>query len=271
MNVQKNIVVHTLDIDLIPVEDDILTLLDTSGTMKDISPICGIPSLHVNCIASSIMKIQTICGSSTSTTTTTKTGENGENNPIHQIIEGCIPRIQSFGKISENILKRCYDLRREEYHESCMNTNENSTTTAVLTAHANKIMYKGDVQAMMILDRRVDLVTPMLTPLTYEGLLDDVLSIESGVLHVKTDIINPPDDESKEGEEKDEKGSSRSSKSSKNPKEKEKPYYTLLPLNDQDTLYAEVLAMEPLNLEKVRLQILLKSNVALKLYALLFE
>ena len=103
----------------------------------------------------------------------------------------------------------------------------------------------GDIQAMIILDRRVDLVTPMLTPLTYEGLLDDVLSIESGMLHVKTDFINPPDDNDDDtttnnGDESKTQSSKATSASKKKKHEKDKPIHTLLPLNDQDTLYVEV-------------------------------
>jgi hypothetical protein len=34
--------------------------------------------------------------------------------------------------------------------------------------------------AMMFIDRKVDMVTPMVTPLTYEGLLDEVVGIDCG-------------------------------------------------------------------------------------------
>ncbi|EJK66894.1 hypothetical protein THAOC_12138 [Thalassiosira oceanica] len=36
------------------------------------------------------------------------------------------------------------------------------------------------IRAMIVIDRKVDLVTPMLTPFTYEGLVDDVLGISTG-------------------------------------------------------------------------------------------
>lgn len=241
INASKNIVVHTLDINLIPIEDDILTLLDTSSIMKDISSIHGVPSLHVNCIASSIMKIQTICNGGDSGE---GLGGNGENNDPNSgtgsgDCGGFIPRIQSFGKISESILKRCFDLRKEEYYESC--TTSNSSNNDNGNSNSSNDDSTGDIQAMMILDRRVDLITPMLTPLTYEGLLDDVLSIESGMLHVKTDIINPPDDDIDAQSKEDKSNSSKITSLSKQKKnENNKPVYTLLPLNDQDTLYVEV-------------------------------
>ena len=239
VNVQKNIVVHTLDIDLIPIEDDILTLLDSSSVMKDVSSIHGVPSMYVNCVASSIMKIQTIAnGMGDSTTTPENEGDDVGN------CGGYIPRIQSFGKVSESILKRCFDLRREEYYDVCMSSNKDAVDLDGYSGgdhHAKSS--SGDVQAMMILDRRVDLVTPMLTPLTYEGLLDDVLSIESGILHVKTNIIDPPEDETEndtESSKNETAASALAASKQKKKQEKEKPLYTLLPLNDQDTLYVEV-------------------------------
>ena len=37
-----------------------------------------------------------------------------------------------------------------------------------------------DVEGMIVIDRKVDLVTPMLSPLTYEGLIDDILGTDCG-------------------------------------------------------------------------------------------
>jgi len=65
-------------------------------------------------------------------------------------------------------------------------------------------------------------VTPLITPLTYEGLLDDVLKIESGFIKVEADVISPPEDED----------------DGKAPPDR--PKYMHLPLNDLDTLYTEV-------------------------------
>ena len=40
------------------------------------------------------------------------------------------------------------------------------------------------------------MVTPMLTPLTYEGLLDDVVGIDVGFLNINAKVINPDAEES---------------------------------------------------------------------------
>ena len=57
-------------------------------------------------------------------------------------------------------------------------------------------MPSPSIQALLVIDRRIDLVTPMLTPLTYEGLIDDVLQIQvGGCVSVKKAIVEPDDDE----------------------------------------------------------------------------
>jgi len=90
----------------------------------------------------------------------------------------------------------------------------------------------GDITAMIILDRKVDMVTPMLTPLTYEGLLDDVLKIDSGLIKVSTDIIDPQ-------ESTDEATPPPNNKNNVKTTE-DRPTHMTLPLNDMDTLYVEV-------------------------------
>jgi len=82
------------------------------------------------------------------------------------------------------------------------------------------------IQALLVIDRKVDLVTPMLTPLTYEGLIDDVLQIQvGGCVSVKKSIVEP--------EDQNEQQNQRTRDTNKDPK-------VLLPLNDSDPLYTEV-------------------------------
>lgn len=39
------------------------------------------------------------------------------------------------------------------------------------------------------IDREVDLVSPLITPLTYEGLVDDIIGIENGKIKVDASIL----------------------------------------------------------------------------------
>ena len=52
--------------------------------------------------------------------------------------------------------------------------------------------------AMVLLDRRLDMVTPMITPLTYEGLLDELVGIDCAHVSIPEAIINPPEDQDDE-------------------------------------------------------------------------
>lgn len=44
---------------------------------------------------------------------------------------------------------------------------------------------------MIVLDRRVDVVTPMCTQLTYEGLVDEVIGIRNSHVDVDPNLLNP--------------------------------------------------------------------------------
>ena len=37
----------------------------------------------------------------------------------------------------------------------------------------------ADIDSLIIIDRRVDMITPLLTQLTYEGLIDELIGIKS--------------------------------------------------------------------------------------------
>ena len=42
---------------------------------------------------------------------------------------------------------------------------------------------------LIVIDREVDLISPLVTPLTYEGLLDDLLGIESGTIKLEAGVL----------------------------------------------------------------------------------
>ena len=47
-------------------------------------------------------------------------------------------------------------------------------------------------ESVIIIDREVDLVTPLLTQLTYEGLVDEVWGIQNNQIDVDSSIVGPP-------------------------------------------------------------------------------
>ena len=87
-----------------------------------------------------------------------------------QDITGKIPRIQSVGTMSEKVLDRFLNQSVDEYLTSPERDQDEEASTPLPDSHI----------AMMFIDRKIDMVTPMVTPLTYEGLLDEVVGIDTG-------------------------------------------------------------------------------------------
>ena len=46
-----------------------------------------------------------------------------------------------------------------------------------------------DIDTLVILDRAVDLVTPLLTPLTYEGVVDEFIGVHNGAIKVDPSLV----------------------------------------------------------------------------------
>ncbi|KAF5332764.1 hypothetical protein D9611_005090 [Ephemerocybe angulata] len=54
------------------------------------------------------------------------------------------------------------------------------------------ISVAANIDSLIVLDRRVDMITPLLTQLTYEGLLDELIGIKNSHVELPVAIINPP-------------------------------------------------------------------------------
>ncbi|KAJ6623145.1 Sec1-like protein [Mycena sp. CBHHK59/15] len=61
-----------------------------------------------------------------------------------------------------------------------------SPTPDTLLAQSEKI------DSLIILDRRVDMITPLLTQLTYEGLVDELIGIKNSQVELPISLITPP-------------------------------------------------------------------------------
>ncbi|KAL7429091.1 hypothetical protein ACHAXH_004681 [Discostella pseudostelligera] len=121
--------------------------------------------------------------------------------------------------------------RRQDDEEIMNSTMEEGVEIATMHNRGNEVLPSSttalpqipSIQALLVIDRRIDLVTPMLTPLTYEGLIDDVLQIQvGGYVSVKKSIVEPDDEKHTNNNNNDQQ------------------QMVLLPLNDSDPLYAEV-------------------------------
>jgi len=151
-----NASIHKMQLDLFPLETDLLSL-EYDDAMRE-AEVEGTPSTLISTVARSILKLQDVVGP--------------------------IPRIQSLGPLGEEVVRKLLNLTVDEYLAS--KSQEEMTPGPVAG---------GDVAALLVMDRKVDMVTPMTTPLTYEGLLDEVVGIDCGFITVDVSTINPEDDE----------------------------------------------------------------------------
>jgi vacuolar protein sorting-associated protein 33A len=189
------VTIHSLSLDLFPVEPDVLSM-EFPDTFRELH-VEGTPSTMITYIARSLLKLQDIVGT--------------------------IPRVQSYGVASEQIVRKMFDITVDEY---CAQPSSSSTTTS--SSSADELHFPSEtVVAMILFDRKIDLVTPLVTPLTYEGLLDDVVGIENGFINVNVDIVNPPE----VGIEEHKQNASVT---------EERPKMVTLAMNESDTMFSEI-------------------------------
>eukprot|EP00804_Cyclotella_cryptica_P022461 CCRYP_015090-RA/>CCRYP_015090-RA protein AED:0.00 eAED:0.00 QI:44/1/1/1/1/1/2/2000/882 len=266
---------ESLPIDLIPLDDDVLSLELAGGSAlratchegdcgagKDAafvvpsaacmrhSDVEGCEADVVDVVARSLMKLQLLNRGS---------GHGNEE------LKGAIPRVQGLGPLATAVIDRMMTLRIEEERmesqaeedeaeedednyesdnpmdgahsmDEVVNDGEDVEIRAS-PSHCQDNLAEGEsdpvssIDALLVIDRKIDLVTPMLTPLTYEGLIDDVLGIQvGGCVSVQRSLVEPDDDQLQSPPQIHR---SQHHDSAKDPT-------VVLSLNDSDPLYTEV-------------------------------
>ncbi|KAL7575561.1 hypothetical protein ACA910_020137 [Epithemia clementina (nom. ined.)] len=215
-----NVSFVALQLDLFPLETDVLST-EYHGGLRDAVAVEMTPSNFITSTARSILKLQDIVGT--------------------------IPRIQAYGPLGEEVLRKMLHMTVDEYlasggQNNNNNNNSNNNSSPQGDGSSNRIPEpESGVAALILMDRRVDWVTPMVTPLTYEGLLDDLLGIEAGFLHIPLSLINPP-----EADNNTTTAAAASAEAGKNKKTKADGAVEdfneriALGVNGSDSLYAEV-------------------------------
>ena len=140
MAAASNVSITRLQLDLFPLESDVISL-EYGEALKD--EVEGTPSTLVSTIVRSMLKLQDVVGK--------------------------IPRIQSMGNLGEEVVRKFLSQSVDEY---LARTDSEEIEPGPVKG--------GDALAMLVIDRKVDMITPMVTPLTYEGLLDEVVGIDCG-------------------------------------------------------------------------------------------
>lgn len=72
-----------------------------------------------------------------------------------------------------------------------------SNSGGVFGSDAGSSTIPPDIDTMVLLDRDVDLFSAMVSPLTYEGLIDEVVGIHNGKIHVDAAVLGDEKDELK--------------------------------------------------------------------------
>ncbi|KAF5352701.1 hypothetical protein D9756_005855 [Leucocoprinus leucothites] len=57
---------------------------------------------------------------------------------------------------------------------------------------ADSLLKSPTIDSLIILDRRVDMITPLLTQLTYEGLIDELIGLKNSHVELPTSLLTPP-------------------------------------------------------------------------------
>lgn len=220
-----NLSVEELQLDLIPLDPDVISM-EIPSTIKQ-TFLDGVPSFSIEYIANSILRLQDVIG--------------------------VIPKIVGIGTLSEQIVAKMMNLRVSEYYDGnndhfdsngndvqgCIQNEYDPISSENTSSKEKKIC---DVEGMIVIDRRCDFITPLLSPLTYEGLIDDILGIDCGFVKVDSSLIIPEDDD-------DDNAAARSDSKSETSNKKDgedsvmrnkKKKMALLALNACDTLFAEV-------------------------------
>jgi len=151
-----------LQLDLFPLESDVWSM-EHPLVLRDI--LEGTPSSLIAACARTLLKVQDLTGP--------------------------FPRIQALGPLAEDVLQKTLHVAVDEFlqHEDYDHGDDHPTGDAMMTPNRSK-----NHMACILVDRQVDMVTPLATPLTYEGLLDEVVGIETGFLQIPQSALNPEED-----------------------------------------------------------------------------
>lgn len=119
-------------------------------------------------------------------------------------------------------------MRRELGDETAagMGTTAPSAVSAAAALGGPFSTLTPEIDTLVIIDRDVDLVTPMLSMLTYEGFIDEVFGIKNSGISVDPEIIDP---------EKKDTNPAPSQEDEDTPKKR-----VILSLNSNDKIYNEI-------------------------------
>ena len=93
---------------------------------------------------------------------------------LQRDIIGLVPLVKGKGRLAKDVSEIMLRLRREAIVEGEVDMIEPGEEAG-----------ESLIDAIVLLDREVDTITPFCTQLTYEGLTDEILGIKNGVVTIK--------------------------------------------------------------------------------------
>ena len=166
---------------------------------------------------------------------------------------GTIPHIKSKGTQAAIALQRFLNLKRQQQQQQQQQAGGASSSPTFGPA-------VPEIDTLILLDRAVDFITPLLTPLTYEGIIDEFIGIHHGAIKVDPGLVGDTDAKDAGGGRGGGWPSTpTSSSSASTPKDP-----VTIALNSNDALYAEI---RDLHLEVLGLQLNEKAMEMRQTYA----
>jgi len=147
--VYGDVTIGEYHLDIVPLDDDLLSM-ELDNSFKDLFLDGDMTSLYY--VAKALLKLQTIVG--------------------------IIPKIIGKGKCANYLKDTLFNLRRE------LEANHANSISSIPLFPLN-----SEIDSLIILDRSVDLITPMCTQLTYEGLIDEVYGIKSTFVELDSSLV----------------------------------------------------------------------------------
>ena len=151
---------------LIPFDDDVLSM-EAIADMRT-TRVDGDPTELFNA-ARALMKLQTAYGT--------------------------IPHIYGKGHYAKQLCDMLLRMRNEAVSDASVRDAESGaegTAAAAAAAAAAAEEVPPEIGSLLIVDREVDMITPMMTQLSFEGAVDEVYGITNGHIELEAEVVSPP-------------------------------------------------------------------------------
>lgn len=111
---------------------------------------------------------------------------DGDESVIHDSVQALTTIQKLFGRIPRIVGKGDYAARLATLLTRNMPKSATAATPDTLLAPSDTL------DGMIVIDRRVDMITPLLTQLTYEGLIDELMGIKHSHVELPASLVSPP-------------------------------------------------------------------------------